>query len=137
MKICIVDDNPGKLSDIKEYVKKCLPDAEIHAYEYANDLLAFIHNHVEEIRANPDEWFVITDMQMPRAKMSRIEVDCGYDVLAEMQRQGLTCSAAVASSEPIDENRAKQLYSCYKDFIYYKVFIAAIKTLSIIKSTVT
>lgn len=122
MKVCIVDDNPGKLDDIKEYVAKCLPDAEIHTYECANELLMFIHNHVEEMRANPDDWFVITDMQMPRAKMSRIEVDCGYDVLAEMGRQGLTCPAVVASSEHIDEDRAKQLYSSYKDFIYYKVY---------------
>lgn len=120
MKVCIVDDIPGKLNDIIEYAKQCLPYAEIYAYECANELLMFIHDHVEEIRANSDEWFVITDMQMPRTSMSSIEADCGYDVLAELQRQSLTCPAVVVSFEHIDEERARQLYRYYKGFIYYE-----------------
>lgn len=118
--ICIVDDSAYKQEDIESYVKGCLPDAEIHRFGCANAFLKFVINQLETIQSNADSWLMIVDMRLPIARNKSVEDKCGYEILAELRRLRLNCAAIIASSDPIDEERARRTYSHYKGYIDYK-----------------
>ncbi len=121
-KVFIVDDNPGKLADLSKSARILFPEVEIEEFEYANPMLCAVAKSRDAIIANPDQYLAIVDMQLPPYAGGRINLDGGYNILAEMERLGLRCPAVVASSESIDEHRAVDTYEFYEGFVPYYVY---------------
>ena len=114
--VIIIDDDRYKRERIAGYIRKILPEAEIHEYACVRDgHVAVRRGYVSDIKANPTEWLVITDMVMPRFSDGRDMVrDGGRRILYAMAWDKLECPAIVASSEEVN---SVDLSSVYKHYI--------------------
>lgn len=121
--IFIVDDNPGKLADLSKSAKQLFPQAEVEEFTYANGLLCAVLDARDAIKADPEEYLMIVDMQLPPYTGGRINPEGGFEILAELQRLDLRCPIVVASSESIDEHRAVETYEFYQGFVRYRVYV--------------
>lgn len=127
--ICVVDDSESKREDLLDAARKLFPSvagSETYSFDCVSDILCFTcHEHVDEIRAHPEEWLMIVDMQMPASRGLRIETHGGYDVMNEFQRLELQCPVVIASSEPINEEHAQQVYEKFVGFVRYRVWCSS------------
>lgn len=121
--IFVVVDNPGKLADLTKSAKQLFPQVEFEEFKYSNGILGAIFDAKDRILQEPEEYLMIIDMQVPPFTGGRIEADGGLGVLMELQRLEMKCPAIIASSEPIDEEKARGVYAAYKGFVRYRVWM--------------
>lgn len=118
--IFIADDSPIKRMDIVDTMCRLYPDAEIVEMGTAKELLFELRIGFSAIiRETPTECLVVLDMCMPRCTGEPCDPNCGYFLLARMQRHGCACSAILVSSEPVDDDLALRKYSYYRGSIQY------------------
>lgn len=111
--VVIIDDSIHKRDSIREYMQKIFPDdCCIHEYRCINEGLRYIaYKHREEIKNNPNDWLIITDMVMPLYSHEMLEKDGGLHILREMKRVGFKCPVIVESSDEVDITRCREIYS--------------------------
>lgn len=121
--VLIVDDNPNKLEDLAKSAGRLFLGAEVETCKCQDDFLyAIRYDHWEEIRKAPEECLLIIDMQMPYRVGEQIDIEGGLDALNWLRQVDVRCPAIIASSEKIDEGRAKELYANYKGFVHYSAW---------------
>ena len=115
LNVVIADDTNHKMELIIEAVRKCLPQAKLLTYDCCKEAAyCLCRAHCKEILEHPEQWLVITDMQMPLySGESEINPTAGRHVLAEMSIAGLECPALIASSEAVDNSAMSEIYAHY------------------------
>lgn len=122
--IVIIDDNDYKRLGVREYLESIFPDANFIECGFINEGLRCIAlENYGEIKKNPSEWLVVSDMMMPRREDSMICQDGGFDVLAEMSRRHIKCPVIIVSSEKIDVDKAANLYDNFLGFVKYNMCV--------------
>lgn len=122
--IVIMDDNPYKRQHIQQALGMSFPTAEVVAFPCANPGLRYILMEKHDfVKANPEEWLIVVDMQMPHLEGGDINVNCGYSVLARLENSKLSCKAIIASSEDINDVKAKTYYEGYIGSVKYSASV--------------
>lgn len=111
--VLIIDDSSYKLDTIKEHVEALLDDPTVITRNCIGAGLHVTHDMYDDIRKNPKEWLIITDMQMPFYEHERIERDGGLRILDELDRRDFECPVIIASSEEIEDRIASRHYAHY------------------------
>lgn len=120
--IFIVDDTKYKSDEVRDALIKLAPEAEILTFTCGNDFLfAACYARYEEIKARPEEFLFLIDMQMPMTDelSAKIELDGGLRVLEELERKGLQAPAFIVTSARLKEEPVKSAYSYYKGYVRY------------------
>lgn len=129
-RILIVDDNECKREALKESLERLFPEAEVAEFECQMDFLCTIrYDHWREINDKPERWLLVIDMQMPFRKSEMIDVNGGFSALRWLCQVDVRCPAIIASSEPIDEEWAREAYGYFKGFVQYQPFVSPIGVL--------
>lgn len=122
-RILIVDDNATKLENLAQSAERLFPEAKVETHDCQTTFLRAIRNEYwEEVLRKPEEYLLIIDMQMPMFWHGPIDVEGGYDTLVWLSQSGVQCPAIIASSEVIDEDRAKESYDNYRGFVHYSAW---------------
>lgn len=125
-----MDDSPYKINDMEFAIESLYHGAEIHTFSTANEGLGYLMvTALEEIKSAPEEWLVLTDMQMPIMDGTGIDKKAGRHVLNEMHRRMLihehvNIPAVVVSGDKQDEEWLKGLYEGCLGCIHYSPFVS-------------
>lgn len=118
--VFIADDGKIKLEDIRNTVRRVFPEAGIHTFTCGKDLCRCVcrdfYNYIQD---DPNNYLVITDMQMPWVVGDGVRSDCGYIVLKDMQAHELRCPAIIVSPDSVDKSIAEQSYDCFASSLIY------------------
>lgn len=119
--VVIIDDNNFKSQTIQEYLADLLDEPVFYTRNCIAGGLFVLKDKRTDIQENPEEWLIVTDMQMPfRNDDPQIERYGGLTVIHEIARLKLNCPVIITSSEQIDEKvdaEARSSSAYYLGFI--------------------